>query len=115
MSQKKMEAYKEAKKNKRQIEKQQKRKRILNWILGIIIAAALIGGSVYLVYYSSVILPKQQEAELEAQQNADTDMDATTTQEINVGEDGAVLDGTDQDNMMVVPEDATTDAQQPTE
>lgn len=96
MSQKKMEAYKEAKKNKRQIEKKQKRNKILGWILGIIIAAALIGGSAYLVYYSSVILPnKQSEAEA-------TTQDATV-EEINIDENGEVLDGTAEDTITVDP------------
>ena len=52
MSQKKMEAYKNAKKNKKQIEKKQKRNRILAWIAGILITAALIAGSAFLVYYT---------------------------------------------------------------
>ncbi len=52
MSQKKMDAYKNAKKNKKQIEKRQKRNKILAWITGILVAALLISGSVYLVYYT---------------------------------------------------------------
>lgn len=52
MSQKKMDAYKNAKKNKKQIEKRQKRNKILAWIIGILVAALLISGSVYLVYYT---------------------------------------------------------------
>ena len=52
MSQKKMDAYKHAKKNKKQIEKKQKRNKILAWIGGILVTAALITGCVYLVYYT---------------------------------------------------------------
>ncbi len=52
MSQKKMDAYKNAKKNKKQIEKKQKRNKILAWIGGIIVAAALIAGTVILVQYT---------------------------------------------------------------
>lgn len=89
MSQKKMEAYKEAKKNKRQIEKKQKRNRILGWIFGILIATAVIGGSVYLVYYSSVILPKKQ---------------AEQTQEVTDSADGETVVGEDE-NTTVVPVD----------
>ena len=52
MSQKKMDAYKNAKKNKKQIEKKQKRNKILAWIGGIIVVAALIAGTVFLVQYT---------------------------------------------------------------
>ena len=52
MSQKKMDAYKNAKKNKKAIEKKQKRNKILAWIGGIIVAAALIAGTVVLVQYT---------------------------------------------------------------
>lgn len=52
MSQKKMDAYKNAKKNKKQIEKKQKRNKILAWIGGIIVVAALIAGTVVLVQYT---------------------------------------------------------------
>ena len=38
MSQKKMEAYKNAKKNKKELEKKAKKKRIISWICGIVIA-----------------------------------------------------------------------------
>ena len=52
MSQKKMDAYKNAKKNKKQIEKKQKRNKILAWIGGILVTAALIAGTVVLVQYT---------------------------------------------------------------
>lgn len=60
MSQKKMEAYREAKKNKAANEKKAKRKKILNWTIGILIALLLIGASGFLVYYTDVMLPKKQ-------------------------------------------------------
>ena len=66
MSQKKMEAYKEAKKNVKQTRKKEKRNRIIAWIVGILIAAALIGASVFLIYYTNVIKPKQDEAKAAA-------------------------------------------------
>ena len=66
MSQKKMDAYKEAKKNKRQIEKKQKRNKILGWIFGILAALAVIAGSVFLIYYTNVMLPEKQAAEAAA-------------------------------------------------
>ncbi len=70
MSQKKMEAYKEAKKNVKKIRQKEKRNRIIAWIVGIVCAAALIGGSVFLIYYTNVIKP-QQEAAAEAQETED--------------------------------------------
>ena len=57
MSQKKMDAYKNAKKNKKQIEKKQKRNKILAWIGGIIVVAALIAGTVVLVQYTKENAP----------------------------------------------------------
>ena len=44
MSQKKMEAYKNAKKNKKELEKKAKKKRIISWICGIVIALLIVGG-----------------------------------------------------------------------
>ncbi|MCR4690416.1 MAG: hypothetical protein K5739_03605 [Lachnospiraceae bacterium] len=71
MSQKKMEAYKEAKKNVRQTRQKEKRNRIIGWILGILCAAALIAGSVFLIYYTNVIKPKN-EAEAAAKEAAES-------------------------------------------
>ncbi len=70
MSQKKMDAYKEAKKNRKANEKKAKQKLVLGWILGIIIAALLIAGSVYLVYYTSKVLPNKGS---ETESTLDTD------------------------------------------
>ncbi len=71
MSQKKMDAYKEAKKNVKQIRKKEKANRILAWIIGIICAAALIAGSVFLIYYTNVIKPEKEKAASEAQVSDD--------------------------------------------
>ncbi len=71
MSQKKMDAYKEAKKNVKRIRKKEKTNRILAWVAGIIIAAALIAASVFLIYYTNVIKPEQEKAK------AETDVDAS--------------------------------------
>ena len=70
MSQKKMDAYKNAKKNRKQIEKQQKRKRVISWICGILGALVVIAGCVFLVYYTNVTLPEKEAAEAAA---ADTE------------------------------------------
>lgn len=101
MSQKKNEAYKEAKKNKRANDKKAKRKKIVSWIIGIIIALAVIGGSVFLVYYTDVMLPKKQAAE---NAEAGSTIDASDLIQMT-GEDS---------NVEVVPaeteaEDATTE------
>ena len=79
MSQKKMEAYKEAKKNVKQIRKKEKTGKILRWILGILIAAALIAASVFLIYYTNVIKPKQEAdaAAAAAAENEETATDVT--------------------------------------
>lgn len=83
MSQKKMDAYKNAKKNKKQIEKKQKLNIILAWIGGILIAAALIGGSVYLVYYT------QQQASPAATDTSDaTAQDVADILQESLGDDG---------------------------
>lgn len=108
MSQKKMEAYKQAKKNKKQIEKKQKRNKILGWMLGLIIAAALIGGSVYMVYYTSVILPNKQNAENEAAISTEElnleDLSSEETGEDTTGEDTSLEETTD-----AAPDDAAED------
>lgn len=52
MSQKKMEAYKYAKKNRKELEKKRKRNKILAWLAGILVVAALIGACVCLVYFT---------------------------------------------------------------
>ena len=58
MSQKKMEAYKNAKKNKKELEKKAKKKRIISWICGIVIALLIVGGCGYLaVSYTHLTLP----------------------------------------------------------
>lgn len=71
MSQKKMEAYKYAKKHKKEIEKKAKRKRTLCWVGGILAAAVIIGGCGYLIYYTEVIVPQQQAEDLTNMINAD--------------------------------------------
>lgn len=84
MSQKKMDAYKNAKKNKKQIEKKQKRNKILAWVGGILIAAALIGGSVYLVYYT------QQQASTASTDSTDsTAEDVASLLQESLGDDGS--------------------------
>ena len=72
MSQKKMDAYKEAKKNVRKLRKKEKTKRVIAWIIGIICAAALIAASVFLIYYTNVLKPEKEKAAAEAvsQENA---------------------------------------------
>lgn len=52
MSQKKMEAYKYAKKNRKELEKKRKRNKILAWIVSILVVAAMIGACVCLVYFT---------------------------------------------------------------
>ena len=82
MSQKKMDAYKNAKKNKKQIEKKQKRNRILAWIGGIIVVAALIAGSAFLVYYT------QQQASPSATDSSDaTAQDVADILQQSLGDD----------------------------
>ena len=84
MSQKKMDAYKNAKKNKKQIEKKQKRNIILAWLGGILIAAALIAGCSYLVYYT------QQQA---GQSASTTDSEATAEDVANILQNSLGTDG----------------------
>ncbi len=84
MSQKKMDAYKNAKKNKRQIEKKQKRNKILGWIFGILAAAALIAGCVYLVYYT------QQQASPAVTDTSDASaQDVADILQKSLGDDGS--------------------------
>lgn len=52
MSQKKMEAYKYAKKNRKELEKKRKRNKVLAWLVGILVVAVLIGACVCLVYFT---------------------------------------------------------------
>ena len=56
MSQKKMEAYKNAKKNKKELEKKAKKKRIISWICGIVIALLIVADvaiwfTILMLYY----------------------------------------------------------------
>ena len=94
MSQKKMEAYKEAKKNVKQIRKKEKTGKILGWIFGILIAAALIAASVFLIYYTNVIKPKQEAdaAAAAAAENEETATDVTNIINSAAGDDAAVSD-----------------------
>ena len=106
MSQKKMEAYKEAKKNVKQIRKKEKTKRILGWIFGIIIAALLIAGSVCLIYYTNVIKPEQEKAAAEATTEA-SDASSNVVDQVN-----AALAGSDasSDDADAAAADDTSDA-----
>lgn len=81
MSQKKMEAYKEAKKNKRQNEKKAKRERVIKWIFGILLACVIIAGSAFLIYYTQIILPQKQAEELMPIEMQGSDDDAGQTQD----------------------------------
>ena len=114
MSQKKMEAYKEAKKNVKQTRKKEKRNRIIAWIVGILIAAVLIGASVFLVYYTNVIKPKQDEAKAAA-----TLEDAGTLSPDDAAADIADYlksnGGTDITDSADVPATENTDAAESTE
>ena len=74
MSQKKMEAYKNAKKNKKELEKKAKKKRIISWICGIVIALLIVGGCGYLVYYTNVVLPKKQSEQSTTSENSTEDI-----------------------------------------
>ncbi len=85
MSQKKMDAYKEAKKNKKQIEKKQKRNKILGWIFGILAALAVIAGSVFLIYYTNVMLPEKQAAEAAAALQEESQQTETEDAEVPAG------------------------------
>ena len=74
MSQKKMEAYKEAKKNVKKIRKAEKRNKFLAGF-GVFLALALfIAGSVFLIYYTEVIKPAQEKAAGEAAAAEVTDL-----------------------------------------
>ena len=86
MSQKKMDAYKNAKKNKKQIEKKQKRNKIIAWIGGILVAAALITGSVYIIYTT------QQQAGTNTSTSEDANATAVDVADIlqqSLGDDGS--------------------------
>nr|MBQ8252476.1 hypothetical protein [Lachnospiraceae bacterium] len=84
MSQKKMDAYKNAKKNKKQIEKKQKRNKILAWIGGILVTATLISGVAYLVYYT------QQNASSSTSESTDaTAQDVADILQESLGDDGS--------------------------
>jgi len=83
MSQKKMDAYKNAKKNKKQIEKKQKRNKILAWIGGIIIVAALIAGTVVLVQYTKENAPSATTETTDA-----TAQDVANILQESLGDDG---------------------------
>lgn len=74
MSQKKMEAYKNAKKNKKELEKKARKKRIISWICGIVTALLIVGGCGYLVYYTNVVLPKKQAEQSTASENSTEDI-----------------------------------------
>ena len=65
MSQKKMEAYKNAKKNKKELEKKAKKKRIISWICGIVISLLIVGGCGYLVYYTNYQRSSPSKAQLQ--------------------------------------------------
>ena len=103
MSQKKMDAYKEAKKNKKQIEKKQKRNKILGWFFGILAAVAVIGGSVFLVYYTSVMLPEKQAAEAAAALQEETQTEDTAGDEGSIQTENEATTGTDAED--VAPSD----------
>ncbi len=81
MSQKKMEAYKEAKKNVKNIRKKEKRNRVIGYIVGILCAAVLIAGSVFLIYYTNVIKPQQEAA---ATEDVTEDDDSTAIESITL-------------------------------
>ncbi len=83
MSQKKMDAYKNAKKNKKQIEKKQKRNKILAWIGGILVTAALIAGTVFLVQYT-----KQQASPAATDTSDATAQDVADLLQESLGDDG---------------------------
>lgn len=83
MSQKKMDAYKNAKKNKKQIEKKQKRNKILAWIGGILVAAALIAGTVVLVQYT-----KNQASATATDTSDATAQDVAELLQESLGDDG---------------------------
>ncbi len=83
MSQKKMDAYKNAKKNKKEIEKKQKRNKILAWIGGIIIVAALIAGTVVLVQYTKENAPSATTETTDA-----TAQDVANILQESLGDDG---------------------------
>lgn len=96
MSQKKMEAYKYAKKNRKELEKKRKRNKILAWIVGILVVAALIGACVCLVYFT-----KQKAAP-----SAGTTIETTTedgTTEIEAQDINEFLD----ENIIEVPAEGT--------
>ncbi len=84
MSQKKMDAYKYAKKNKKQIEKKQKRNKILGWIIGILVTAALITGCVFLVYYTQ----KQASSSATETTSDATAQDVADILQQSLGDDG---------------------------
>lgn len=98
MSQKKMEAYKEAKKNKRQNEKRAKRERVIKWIFGILLACVIIAGSAFLIYYTQIILPQKQAEEI-------TPIEMQTTPEEDA-EDATADDADDADNAQEPADDA---------
>lgn len=106
MSQKKMEAYKYAKKNKKEIEKKAKRKRILAWTCGILATVVIVGASAYLVYYTSVIVPKKQSAE--AASDA-ADNEETADDVLNILNQGLSEDGNSDFQITTEPMEVTPD------
>ena len=95
MRQKKMEAYKNAKKNKKELEKQAKKKRIISWICGIVIALLIVGGCGYLVYYTNVVLPKKQSEQSTTSENFLEDIANNIMDILNNSEATASTDATD--------------------
>ncbi len=98
MSQKKMDAYKYAKKHKKEIEKKQKRNKFLAWAGGILVAAILIAASVYLVYYT--------------QNQADTSSEDIVEDVTDIIEDSINVEGEDAE---IEVEDVTDDVEIDTE
>lgn len=96
MSQKKMEAYKYAKKNRKELEKKRKRNKILAWIVGILVVAALIGACVCLVYFT------QKKAAPVADTNIET-TEAGETTEVEAQDINEFLE----ENIIEVPAEGT--------
>lgn len=105
MSQKKMEAYKYAKKHKKEIEQKKKKKRILCWIGGLLAAAVIVAGCGYVIYYTEVVVPEQQAAELTNQINADQGATDVGDSIVNFLEES----GVDADVEITPTDDASTE------